>query len=177
MKYLKLLPLIIYPYAYLIYLIAALLTPFETVQTLLIEGLLPAIIVYTLLTLVISIRNIVHAVKGQYTAAETSRMNMLVKGLHIPAYIFHFVMGVLGLCMSVWGIGFILVAVVVDVITIALSGVNAISCAVCMKKEKQLPTVLCVLTAIGSMIFCADVVIAIVWFVKCRIRKQQPVTM
>ena len=48
------------------------------------------------------------------TAGQAARMNLIIKGIQIPAYIMHFILGFIGLAMSVWGIGFLLWAVLID---------------------------------------------------------------
>lgn len=44
---------------------------------------------------------------------------MIVKLAHIPAYIIHFCMGFAGTVMSLWGMPFVLLAVVIDLLRIA----------------------------------------------------------
>ena len=98
--------------------------------------------------------------------------NLFVKGCHIPAYIIHFCIGLWGMLLSVWGIGFILYAFLADVLTILLSGIPAAACAVRMYKGGLLSKKAAIWTGIGSFIFCADVFIAIYFFVRCGSRSQ-----
>lgn len=166
-KYIKLLPLILYPYAYLIWLVVMYLVDdtlsarFNSDRVNNIHGII--FIVYQIWALWIAISGVINASKNDSSAWETAKINLVVKGCQIPAYIFHFIIGLLGMVMSVWGIGLIFLAIIVDLLTISLTGIYAIGCAVKMKKEGLLPTSVAVLTGVGSFIFCIDVVIAIIY--------------
>ncbi len=172
-KYIRLLPLILYPYAYFIYFI--LLFTIDDISrkiaNLLTNGLVVLIIGYTILTLITAISSTVLAVKGKYSAYETAKMNLAVKAWHIPAYIFHLIMFGVGMIASIWGIGFMMVAVIVDLLTIALSGINAISCAVKLKKDGIISKRTAILCGIGSFIYCLDLIIAIVYIFRSRKHK------
>ena len=108
------------------------------------------------------------AVKGNYNAIELVKMNMIIKLVHIPAYIIHFLLGMLGLLASVWGIGFILWAIIIDLVTIGLTGMVGISACICCRKEGLLTKSMSLLYAFSSFIYCVDVVSAIVFFVKVK---------
>ena len=95
-------------------------------------------------------------------------MNLIIKGIQIPAYIMHFILGFLGLAMSVWGIGIVLWAILIDLLTILLTGISSIGCSIRMRKEGILSTAAAILMGIGCFVYCADVVIAIVYTVKAR---------
>lgn len=178
-KYLKLLPLILYPYAYLIWLIAYFIS-FEIFDDefndRIFDVFFVIFIVYNVYVGFITIYNAIMTSRDKYTAYEVAKMNMVVKGWQIPAYIFHFLMGMVGMLMSVWGIAFIMIALIVDVLTIGFSGINAIGCAIKLAREKIIHPVMAVLMAIGSFIFCVDVIIAIVYVVlgkRNEVKKKQ----
>lgn len=78
---------------------------------------------------------IVTARSSKYDALTDSKINLITKGVQIPAYIFHFVLGCLGLTLSVWGIGVIIFAVVVDFLSILTTGISAIGLHVRMAKD------------------------------------------
>lgn len=173
-KYIRLLPLILYPYAYIIYFIfyyCNIRIILANMSFTYINSFTVLLIGYNVITMVIAISSTVLAVKGKYTAHETAKMNLAVKAWHIPAYIFHFVMFCVGMIASIWGIGFIMVAVIVDVLTIALSGINAISCAVKLKKDGIISKRTAILFGIGSFIYCLDLIIAIVYIFRSRKHK------
>ncbi len=174
-KYLKLLPLILYPYAYLIWFMlliefSDMIDNFETKVNDVFNGAEIdffgiLFIAYNVYVVFIVIYNAVKTSGNKYTAYEVAKMNMVVKGWQIPAYIFHFLMGLVGMLMSVWGIAFIMIALIVDVLAIAFSGVNAIGCAIKLAREKIIHPAVAVLMAIGSFVFCVDVIIAVVYVV------------
>lgn len=162
-SYLRMLPVILYPYAYLIPLLVLFLTPAVDDNMakvyLFVFGYGIAIHV---LAFAASIYNAVITANGKkYDSRKAAQINVVTKCVQIPAYIFHFVLGCLGLGMSVWGIGVIIFAVVVDFLSILLTGISAIGLHVRMKKEQYLRKSYCVWLGIGSFLYCIDVAIAI----------------
>lgn len=163
-KYVLRFPLIIYPYIYLIYLIAALII-MRVFNSELSDVLVPVLtvavfVVFHLLVLIDTVAGAVCINRASYTAVDAARVNLTVKVSQIPAYLFHFILGALGCMLSVWGIGFILYAIVVDLIAIALTGTHAVGCVVKMRREHVLTTFWTVLAAIGSYIYVADLIVA-----------------
>lgn len=167
-KYLHRLPLMIYPYIYLLYLIAAFvitgvtnLYDKEQLLDVLMQILTGAVfVVFHLLVLVDTVAGAVCINRACYTAADAAKVNLTVKVIHIPAYLFHFVLGVLGCALSVWGVGFILYAIVVDLIAIALTGTHAVGCVVKMRRGHALNTFETVLAAVASYIYVVDLIVA-----------------
>ena len=174
LKYLKMIPVILYPYMYMVILgiyggfTNALPDDYSNFALL---GLFIVAVVYNVYSLVIVIVNAVQGARGKMTAREAARMNLIIKGVQIPAYILHFIMGLIGLALSVWGIGIILWALLIDLLTILLTGISSIGCSIRMRKEGLLSTAAAILMGIGCFIYCADLVIAIVYVVKARKRK------
>lgn len=171
LKYLKMIPVILYPYMYMVILgvygvfTDALPDDYSNIALL---GLFVVAVVYNVYSFVIVIVNAVQGARGKMTAREAARMNLIIKGVQIPAYILHFIMGLIGLALSVWGIGIILWALLIDLLTILLTGISSIGCSIRMRKEGLLSTAAAILMGIGSFIYCADLVIAIVYVVKAR---------
>ena len=171
MKYLKMIPVILYPYIYIFILggfFAFMNVLSEDYYNIALLGLLIIAVIYNLYSFIIVIVNAVQGAKGKMTAREAARMNLIIKGVQIPAYILHFILGFMGLALSVWGIGFILWAILIDLLTILLTGISSIGCSIRMHKEGILSTAAAIFMGIGSFIYCADVVIAIVYMVKAR---------
>ena len=164
LKYLKMIPVIIYPYIYVLILAVFFLfvgvLPEDTTDISLLVLLIIAVI-YNLYSFVIVIVNAVQTAKGKLTAGQAARMNLIIKGIQIPAYIMHFILGFIGLAMSVWGIGFLLWAVLIDLLTILLTGISSIGCSIRMRKERLVSLPGAIFMGIGCFIYCADVVIAI----------------
>lgn len=181
-KYLKTIPLIIYPYAYLIFLLVMWMMNscmqndemFGESNKSIWYITLGIIILYNLYVIFIAVYNAVVASKNGASAYQLAKMNLIVKGCQIPAYIFHFILGLLGFVMSVWGIGLIIFSVCIDLITIILTGINSIGCTVKMKKEGIITTTTAIFTGIGSFVYCIDIVVAIVYVMlskKCQCAK------
>ena len=164
-------PVIIYPYIYVVILavflmfLSVLPSDFNDAASL---GLLIVAVIYNLYSFIVVIVNAVQGARGKMTARQAARMNLIIKGVQIPAYIMHFILGFIGLAMSVWGIGFVLWAILIDLLTILLTGISSIGCSIRMRKEGILSTAAAILMGIGCFIYCVDVVIAIVYVVKAR---------
>ncbi len=172
-KYLKTLPLILYPYAYLIFLICV-----YSIQTFVKEGQtidadiiiklgIVAIVLYNLWVLILSLWSAIGGMK-RYTPTEAAKMNLAVKGWQIPAYIFHFLLGAFGALANVWGIGFVVFSIIIDLVTIFLSGLFAVGCVRRLKKEGVLSSETAFLAGFGSFIYCVDVVAAIALVRLCK---------
>ncbi len=121
--------------------------------------------VYNACVVIIVIYNIIRTAGNKYTAYEVAKMNLTIKAWQIPAYVLHFLMFICGLLMGIWGIAVWMVALIVDVLTIGLSGANAIGCAIRMKRAGVINSVCAVLMAICSFIFCVDIIIAVVYVI------------
>ena len=115
----------------------------------------------------------VQACRGKYTARELTKMTMIFKLVQIPAFLFHFLIGAMGLLMSVWGIGFIMLAILMDVLSIFLTGMVGIGAAIACAKQKALSKGGAVIYAILNFIFCVDVVSSIIYFIVIRQRSKQ----
>lgn len=163
-KYLLRLPLIIYPYIYLLYLIAVLIITGvfnEELSDALVPALTVAVfVVFHLAVLVDTVGGAICINRAGYTAADAAKVNLTVKVSQIPAYLFHFLLGALGCMLSVWGFGMILYAIAVDLIAIVLSGTHALGCVVKMRREHALGTLWTVLAAAGSYIYVVDIIVA-----------------
>ena len=165
-KYIKLIPLMLFPYAYLIWL-------------LLLVNLIPENInmhmpeIYIGLTFVLTIISTVIVAKNKNPAVSAAKQNLIVKAVQIPAYIFHFILGLTGLVASVWGLGFIMIAVIIDLLTITLTGIFAIGCNIKICKSGVISKGTAIFTSILSFIFCSDLVVAIVLFVTAKTHEKK----
>ena len=99
LKYLKMIPVILYPYIY-VFILAGFLTFMsslpEDYNDAAMLGLLIVAVIYNLYSLVIVIVNAVQGARGKVTARQAARMNLIIKGIQIPAYIMHFILGFIG---------------------------------------------------------------------------------
>lgn len=169
-KYLKMIPIMFYPYAYIIPLFIMIVSNDSNYFEQILFGIFVYGIVLHILVIFVAIYNSVVSACGKYSVVEAAKINMITKCVQIPAYIFHFCLGLLGLIMSVWGIGIILFVVVVDLITIFFTGVSAIGLSVLMSKTKTIDTVFAVLGGIASFMYCIDIVVAITYYLIAKIK-------
>lgn len=171
-QYSKLIPLILYPFAYLffilVYIIVALVFPSLGSGEIFDKIMYGIAVIYNICILCFCIYHSVSIVNKKVPVSDAAWMNLIIKGFQIPAYIFHFLMGLLGGVMGIWGIGFLLVALAVSVLSILLTGISAIGCGIRMKQEGILTFWKALLMSIGSFIFCVDLIIAIVYVVLCK---------
>lgn len=79
--------------------------------------------------------------------------------------------------MSVWGILIIAFVVVVDALTIFITGISAIGVGILMNKTKKMNSLLCVLFIIGSFIYCIDVVISIIYYLVSKVKRKDVINM
>lgn len=108
--------------------------------------------------LIAAVRN---AVRGL-----TAKQNLTIKCVQIPAYVLNFAIAMIGVMMSVFGLPMIAWAIAIDFLSILLTGVSAIGCGRTLYKEGKIDRTAAIWTTIGSFVYCADVVIAIVWYCK-----------
>lgn len=172
---LRTLTVVLYPYAYLVCLGAYyfLCARFEGADGLRTGGLRVLVVLAVLFNLYAAfsvIANLVAAVRGKRTAGELAKANRMIKLAHIPAYVFHFALGILGLVASVWGIGLILWAILIDFLTIILSGTVGLSASLCARKEGLLTEGESIAYAVLSFVYCADVAAALVFCGKLKKR-------
>ena len=175
-KYLKMLPVLLYPYIYMLVAnINPILEKYELTQELAkkfyifdpLNALIIAIVVH-LIVLLCQISFIVNAVRGNYTSKDCAKMTMIIKLVHIPAFLLHFLYGALGFLASVWGLAFITFAIVIDLLTIIQTGIMSITTAVKCTKDKVFSPAYGVIFSILGFIYCIDVGASIYVFIKAR---------
>lgn len=170
-KYLKILPLILYPYinhiwAVLWFLLMYILNEYDIGDVIPFTIYFILFVVFQIYMISTGIVSVVKAAKGKINAYESATMNVLIKGCHIPAYIINFVVGMLTPIAGHFGLIAGVFIFFADVMAISMSGLFAISCAVAFRKENIQTTARSVITGILSFIFCVDVAVAIYYFIK-----------
>ena len=168
--------LILYPYYYMSIIIAQLLIMGNTDSFSGEDAFVGEIVMFLVnpICLGVLVSDFVTNAKGHVPPEKLARLNMIIKLVHIPAYIIHFVLGMLGTLASIWGIGFVLWAIIIDLITIALSGTHMLSCVIGIIKQKGANTAISVVAAVLSYIYCIDVLVAILYYVYIRNLKPSP---
>lgn len=167
----------LYPYAYLVclaayYFLCARSEGSEGLRAGGLRVLLVLAVLFNMYAAFSVIANLADAVRGKRAAGELARVNRTIKLAHIPAYVFHFALGILGLMASVWGIGLILWAVFIDFLTIILSGTVGLSASLCGRKEGLLTGDESIVYAVLSFVYCADVAAALIFYGRMKKREK-----
>ncbi len=98
---------------------------------------------------------------------ELSRVNMLIKTISIPAYLFIFVFG-LACMLTIFTFGISIVLMVLDAMAIVLSGLIGISAVKRSYDNKAISVKEMILYGILQFVFCVDVVVSIILFRKSK---------
>lgn len=165
--------IVLYPYLYMIGIAVGLsaydrLEGAEELQSMIMPVLLGVGLLVTGYVFIKAIVTVKCSAKGAYSAGELAKQSMMIKLAHIPAYLLHFALGVIGFLMSVWGVGLILWTVLIDGLTITLSGMIALSGTVCCKKEGILSGKESLIYGILGFVYCVDVISGVILFKKVR---------
>lgn len=167
--------IILYPYYYMTYIVVALVAMYNDIDVSSDTQVFSLFVIFLVnpLTLGILISDFVINAHGHVEPERLAKLNMIIKLVHIPAYVIHFVLGLLGTLASVWGIGFILWAIIIDLITIAITGTHELSCVIGISKKKTVNKWILIAAAILSYIYCVDVVVSIVFYIIVRKKSRE----
>lgn len=111
----------------------------------------------------INIAVLLKAWNGIWDARELSRLNMIVKLVQIPAYVFIFILGLLCTVM-IFTIGITLAFMLLDLFAVGMTGLFAAAAFRSLKKEQKITGKMQALCSFASFLFCIDVVIAILGY-------------
>lgn len=104
---------------------------------------------------------------GRISGPFAAALSMAIKLVQIPAYIVIFVMGII-FSITVFGIPFVIIFVVYDICSIAMTGLVG-ACAMYNNfRSGNLPLLNAALFAVCQFIFCVDIVFAIIAFVTVK---------
>jgi|GEM_PF-1459753 len=99
--------------------------------------------------------------KPGISSSEAIVWSMVVKCAQIPSYIFLFIVGLLSFLALHVGVIILLFVVIVDLVTIIMSGTVALFAIAGLLRDGRVKKVSAVFLIIGSYIYCVDVAIAI----------------
>lgn len=150
------LPITLYPYGYMITIAFIFLTDYDF------NGAVPYIVILALHPIIWALLIMNFRTMNVVNLKSVATLNMVNKLVHIPAYIFHFILGAFGSILSIWGIGFVLFAVIIDLMTIAISGTFSLAATIALYKQKKISLPLAIFAGIASYIYCVDVVAVII---------------
>ena len=134
-----------------------------------IKWVLGGIIGIFLIALASCIMNLVFALKERVDAEKLALIAMLVKIVHIPAYVLFFVIGAGGI-MLVQFLAITILLFLFDCITIGFSGTLSLVGILRARSEGRLNNSEALIGAVCSFVFCIDVVAAIVIYLCVRKR-------
>ncbi len=124
-----------------------------------------------LISIVCSVLVFSFTVTGEWDPKVTARNVMIAKLIQIPAYVTIFALGVLFFIMPLtWG--FILLFIVLDCISVGLTGFAALSCTLSGCQTQKLKPWEATLFGIGNFLFVVDVAAVIVNYVLIRKRSK-----
>ena len=108
------------------------------------------------------------ATAARRPARELTLFALVVKAVHIPAYIAIFIFGAIGGLFPLFGLFVMAGAFLLDVFIISLSGMlNAFS-ALALRRERRVSRTEAVLLSVCGWIFVVDVLFAVIMHIKAR---------
>ena len=170
------LPIILFPYTIIIAL-ASLFSNFimETVFKnnifLVLLVLLLFYIIALISAIIVSIKNLVL----KRSAQELLRMNMIIKLIHIPAYLLIFFAGMI-FFLTIFTFAISILLMILTGMSIILSGLIGLSSIIRGLREHKLTKKKAIIHSILQFIFCADIISSIIIYRSVKTRKQNNVT-
>lgn len=108
------------------------------------------------------------ATAARRPARELTLFGLVVKAVHIPAYIAIFIYGAIGGLFPLFGLFIMAGAFLLDVFIIALSGTVQAFSALALRREGRVSRTEAVLLSVCGWVFVVDVVIAVIMHIKAR---------
>jgi MFS family permease len=125
--------------------------------------LLITLIILYVVAIVCAIAEFIKGITKKNQSTEILRINMMIKLLHIPAYLLIFVFGLL-CTITIFTIGVTIVLMILDGMTILLSGLVGLGGIIGSLRENKISTKKAVIHGILQFIYCADVISSIVMY-------------
>ena len=102
-----------------------------------------------------------------WSARQTAFFNMLIKLIHIPAYLVIFVLGVL-FFITIFTYAFSIFFVIFDCMTIFITGLIGLTANLRLYKEKKCTGSFAAINSICQFLFCIDVINAVIVYIRSR---------
>ena len=167
-KFLHVFPLVLCPYISLICAI----TFFILAASLDVDNLLLVLslvaVFFHIVPLICCVKVIVNSISGKYNARHYASMGLIIKISHIPSNIGYSILLFLGLCMSVWGIPFIIISFLALACSMALSGTFQISSCISANKDKTIGPLATIVCFICNYILFFDLISAIFLYIRAK---------
>lgn len=116
--------------------------------------------------------NILSVKRNRWSAKSLSLIGMIVKLIHIPAYVLLFIVGAGGVVF----IHLIAVSVIIfiyDCITILLSGNIVLLAILRAKAENRIKTIPAVMFSVSSYVFCIDIITSVLLYFYIKNKEEQ----
>lgn len=107
------------------------------------------------------------ALGKQWAGKSLALISMVLKLIQIPAYVTVFLLSCI-FAITIWLFAFVIVLFFFDCLTILLTGFMGLAASIRCAGEKRVSKGLCIANGILSFVFCADVVLAIIFSIKSR---------
>lgn len=165
-RYLKVAPIILFPYLIVIALVCLFKGYFiESIFQNNIFLLLLVLFIMFGVALANAIIVFISNIAKKKDSLEILKVNMVVKLIHIPAYLFIFVIG--WSCMlTIFTFAVTIILMILDGLTITLSGLIGLSGVIRSLSEMRITKKTAIIYAILQFVFCADVISSILLFRK-----------
>ena len=114
-----------------------------------------------------SINIFITSILFKRSARELLHINMLIKIIHVPAYILIFFIGLFSL-ITIFTAGITVALIILDGLTILLTGLIGLAGIIRAFVENKLPKKTAIIHAVLQFVFCADVISSIVIYKKIK---------
>lgn len=159
-KYLPFLGIILFPYLIVFTLICIFIgSGSSSMETISYAFLLILPVLYVV-ALVCAVVVFIKGITNKKKSLEILRINMIIKLIHIPAYLIIFVLGLLS-TITIFTIGLAIVLLVLDLLTIAVSGLIGLGGVIGSLRENKISIKKAVIYGILQFMYCADVISSI----------------
>lgn len=155
-------PVILFPY-FILFAVVCIFTGFlmESVFSNNALNLLFILLVIYIIALISSIAVFIASLVRKSDAKELLRVNMIIKLIHVPAYIIIFFMGLAGF-ITIFTVVISLALMILDVMTIFLTGLIGLGGVIKGFREQKLSLKSAIIHGILQFVFCADVFSAVI---------------
>ncbi len=126
------------------------------------------LILYYFVSLIFTAALSVRKITSGCEARSCARYSMILKLAQIPAYITLFIIG-LGCLITIFTFGITFTLIVFDCMAVFLDGVAAVPSVIRGARERKLTVAESVIFGILGFFFCADVVSAVIVYMKTRV--------
>jgi len=170
-----LLPTILLPYVTLLLAATLFLSPYSPAFEFIVDHvfqenallILAALLAFCLIALAFSITHFILSVRKRMNPVSLAKCAMVIKWIQVPAYLVIFVLGLI-LAISLFTIPIAIIFILVDCLTLLLTGLVTISAAVIAVRQDILQTKDVLWIILLQFVFCADVLAATILFTRLR---------